>query len=112
MSDRAIVLALRAWGLKWGGLDPADEPAVKLIHTACGGKVGSTPICGHCGEPLYPRAITAMVSDAFTAEREARRVVRFGETRPPTGTGRAGLTGGVRHPRSILDGFVGVASSP
>lgn len=69
----AIVLALRAWGLKWGGLDPADEPAVRLIHTACGGEVGSTPVCGHCGEPLHPTTITAMVSDAFAAEREARR---------------------------------------
>lgn len=69
----AIVLALRAWGLRWGGLDPADEPAVKLIHAGCGGEVGSTQICGHCGEPLHPRNLTIVFSDAFAAEREARR---------------------------------------
>jgi DNA-binding HxlR family transcriptional regulator len=79
----AIVLALRAWGLRWCGLDPADEPAVKLIHTACGGEVGSTPICGHCGEPLHPRTITAMFSDAFAAEREARRA-SFASGKPAT----------------------------
>jgi DNA-binding HxlR family transcriptional regulator len=68
-----IVLALRAWGLQWCGLDTADEPAVKLVHTTCGAEVGSAPICRHCGEPLSPRSITATFSDAFAAEREARQ---------------------------------------
>ena len=68
-----VVLALRAWGLRWCGLDPADEPAVKLFHSACGGEVGSAPICGGCGEPLHPRDITARLSAEFAAEREARR---------------------------------------
>jgi hypothetical protein len=67
-----VILALRAWGLRWCGLDPADEPAVKLIHMPCGGEAGSAPICHHCGEALHPRNITVMFGDAFAAEREAR----------------------------------------
>lgn len=68
-----VVLALRAWGLRWCGFDRDGEPAVRLIHTTCGGEVGSAPICCHCGETLKPRDIRAAFSDAFTAEREARR---------------------------------------
>ena len=77
-----IVVALRAWGLRWCGLDPA-EPAVRLVHTTCGGEVGSALICRDCGEPLHPRNITATFGDAFAAEREARRS-SFAATKPPT----------------------------
>ena len=80
---QGIVLALRAWGLRWGGLDPADEPAVKLVHTTCGGEVGSALICRDCGEPLHPRNITATFGDAFAAEREARRA-SFAAAKPAT----------------------------
>ena len=76
-----IVVALRAWGLRWCGLDPA-EPAVKLVHATCGGEVGSAPVCRDCGEPLHPRDITVTFGDAFAAEREARRS-SFAATKPP-----------------------------
>ncbi|MBL8661016.1 MAG: helix-turn-helix transcriptional regulator [Rhodospirillales bacterium] len=68
-----VVLALRAWGLRWYGPDPAVGPAVQLIHTVCGGEVGSASICVHCGEPLHARTVEAKFSDAYAAEREARR---------------------------------------
>jgi DNA-binding HxlR family transcriptional regulator len=68
-----VVLALRAWGLRWCGFDRDAEPAVRLIHTTCGGEVGSAPICRHCGETLKPQDIRVAFSDAFAAEREARR---------------------------------------
>jgi DNA-binding HxlR family transcriptional regulator len=78
-----VVLALRAWGLRWCGFDPADEPAVKLIHTSCGGEVGSDPICRDCGEQLHSRNITVTFGDAFAAEREARRA-SFAARKPAT----------------------------
>jgi DNA-binding HxlR family transcriptional regulator len=78
-----IVVALRAWGLRWCGLDPADEPAVKLVHTTCGGEVGSALICRDCGEALHPRNVTATLGAAFAAEREARRS-SFAATKPAT----------------------------
>ena len=78
-----IVVALRAWGLRWCGLDPADEPAVKLVHTTCGGEVGSALICRDCGEALHPPNATATFGAAFAAEREARRS-SFAATKPAT----------------------------
>lgn len=69
-----VVLALRAWGLRWCGLDGDAGPAVRLIHTSCGGEVGSARICRHCGETINPRDIRAEFSDAFASEREARRL--------------------------------------
>jgi DNA-binding HxlR family transcriptional regulator len=77
-----IVLAMRAWGLRWCGLDPA-EPAVRLVHTTCGGEVGLALICRDCGETLHSRNITATFGDAFAAERKARRS-SFAATRPAT----------------------------
>ena len=77
-----IVVALRAWGLRWCGLDAA-EPAVKLVHTICGGEVGSALICRECGEPLHPRNVTATFGDAFAAERQARRA-SFAAAKPAT----------------------------
>lgn len=70
-----VVLALRAWGLQWCGLDPAAEPAVKLYHRACGSEIGATTLCPGCGEPLHPHDITARLSDTFAAERDARRAL-------------------------------------
>jgi Predicted transcriptional regulators len=74
-----VVLALRAWGLRWCGLDPNAEPAVKRIHIPCGAEVGSSTICERCGDPLQPNAIAVTFSDAFAAEREARRASFAGE---------------------------------
>ncbi len=68
-----VILALRAWGLRWGGLNPTDEPAVGLYHATCGGDVGTAPICHKCGKPLEPKDITARLSGMFAAEREDRR---------------------------------------
>jgi DNA-binding HxlR family transcriptional regulator len=79
-----VVLALRAWGLRWGGLDPAGEPAVMLVHGGCGGAIEAGPQCRECGEVLEPRDISASLSDAFAAEREARRASLAATGRKPT----------------------------
>ncbi|MFO1152855.1 MAG: helix-turn-helix domain-containing protein [Rhodospirillales bacterium] len=75
-----VVVALRAWGLRWGGLDPA-APATALKHTGCGGPVEAGPVCGTCGEPLHAHDITATLGEAFAAERDSRRA-RSGEDSP------------------------------
>lgn len=68
-----VVLALRAWGLRWCDLDAEDEPAIRLIHKDCGAEIGSGSTCPQCGGPLDARRVRVMFSDAFVAEREARR---------------------------------------
>lgn len=87
-----IVLALRAWGLQWCGLDAADEPAVRLIHKECGAEVGSAPTCPQCGGALSARSLRVMVSDGFAAERRARQ--------GPATAGKAATTrpAGPEHP--------------
>ncbi|QLH40378.1 MAG: helix-turn-helix transcriptional regulator [Defluviicoccus sp.] len=67
-----VVLALRAWGLRWCGLDPTKEPAVRLFHTECGSEVGPIPICRQCGKLIEPKDITAKLSGTYATEREAR----------------------------------------
>lgn len=62
-----------AGGLRWCDFDAEDEPAVTLVHKDCGGEVGSGPTCPQCGGALNPRRIRLVFSDAFVAEREARR---------------------------------------
>ncbi len=76
-----VVLALRAWGLRWCDFGAEDEPAIRLIHKDCGGEVGSAPTCPQCGGALTARRIRVVFSDAFVAEREARRA--------PTAAGQA-----------------------
>ena len=68
-----VVLALRAWGMRWYGLDPASEPAVTLIHSRCGGAIGELTLRHDCGEVLQPRDIRVTFGDAFSAERQARQ---------------------------------------
>ncbi len=67
-----VILALRAWGLRWGGLDPIDEPAVTLAHAGCGGPIEANPRCLGCGEAVQPRDIAANLGSSFAAERDAR----------------------------------------
>ncbi len=70
----SVVLALRAWGMRWGGLDPAAEPAVTLIHKTCGEKIGTTEVIHpDCGALLHPHDIATRFGAEFAAEREARQ---------------------------------------
>ncbi|MFO1129650.1 MAG: helix-turn-helix domain-containing protein [Rhodospirillales bacterium] len=77
-----VVLALRGWGLRWGGFEPGAEPAVRLFHTACGTEIESAARCPGCGAPLQPRDITLRLGAAYASEREGRRKAAAG-TRPP-----------------------------
>ncbi|MBK8175305.1 MAG: helix-turn-helix transcriptional regulator [Rhodospirillales bacterium] len=77
----AIVLALRSWGLRWGNLDPAGEPAVRLVHRECGGEVDAAPVCIRCGAAVPPRDVAAVFGYDFAAERDAR-VASFNARKP------------------------------
>ena len=65
----SVLLALRAWGMRWY---PAGEPAVRLVHNTCGQEIETLAFHHECGEVLRPRDITATFNEAFAAEREQR----------------------------------------
>lgn len=67
-----VVLALRAWGMRWSGLDPDGEPAVALIHKTCGSAISDLTFHHDCGQVLLPQDIQTTFGDAFRAERLAR----------------------------------------
>ena len=68
-----VVLALKAWGEKWGGFTPAQERSTKLVHLKCGHETGLQLICPSCAEPFGPRDISATFGTKFAAERTRRR---------------------------------------
>lgn len=67
-----VMMALRAWGETWLRL-PDEVPSVEYTHLTCGQPAGFGPLCNHCGEPLKREDLSANLSSAATAEREARR---------------------------------------
>lgn len=67
-----VLLALRAWGEKWFRL-PGEEMATDFLHKPCGHSAGLGPLCDHCGELLNFQDLSARRSEAWSAEREARR---------------------------------------
>jgi len=52
-----VVTAMRQWGDRWAA--PAGVP-LKIRHNSCGHLVKAVSVCSHCGEPLDPRAVTAV----------------------------------------------------
>ncbi len=52
-----VVTAMRQWGDRWAA---PFGPPVKIRHNSCGRLVKAVTVCSHCGEPLDPRAITAV----------------------------------------------------
>lgn len=68
-----LLLSLKAWGEKWGGLEPQAAPAMVITHRQCGHTVSLQLICPECHEPFGPRDADATMGECFHAERQARR---------------------------------------
>ncbi|VVQ14828.1 putative HTH-type transcriptional regulator [Pseudomonas fluorescens] len=68
----SVVLALRAWGETWCK-SPEEGLAVRYTHQTCGQPAGLGPLCEHCGEPLRRGELISEHSEAYAAERTARR---------------------------------------
>ncbi|MBS0469285.1 MAG: helix-turn-helix transcriptional regulator [Proteobacteria bacterium] len=68
-----LLLSLKAWGEKWGGLEPQAAPAMVITHRQCGHEIGLQLICPECHEPFGPRDTQASIGECFEAERQARR---------------------------------------
>ena len=68
----AVLLALRSWGMKWGGFDPVDEPAVKLINKRTGEEIDASWSPSAQDMPFTFNAVESSLSEKFIAEREAK----------------------------------------
>lgn len=68
-----LLLSLKGWGEKWGGYKKGAEPALVIVHQACGHELGLKLGCPSCGEPFGPRDARVTLGDKFAAERAARR---------------------------------------
>jgi DNA-binding HxlR family transcriptional regulator len=70
----AVLLALQAWGQKWGGFDPQAEPSLNFVWKPTGERISAL-----CKSPTGDKPFTfddtePIMSAAFRAEREARKV--------------------------------------
>jgi DNA-binding HxlR family transcriptional regulator len=68
----AVLLALRSWGMKWGGFDPLDEPAVKLVSKRTGEEINASWSPAVQDMPFTFDAVESTISAEFIAERQAR----------------------------------------
>lgn len=68
----SVILALRAWGETWCK-SPEEGLAVVYTHKTCGELAGLGPLCQHCGELLRREELISEQSEAYAAERQARR---------------------------------------
>ena len=67
-----LILGLRAWGEKWGGFPAGHQPALRILHKACGHETGFQFGCAACGLPYGARDTKAVMSDDFAAARATR----------------------------------------
>ncbi|WP_137391940.1 winged helix-turn-helix transcriptional regulator [Rhodoligotrophos defluvii] len=67
-----ILLGLKAWGEKWGGLGPGEEPALTIIHSACGAEISLALKCPSCGGAFGPRDAQVTLSSGLERERATR----------------------------------------
>lgn len=75
-----VLLSLKAWGEKWGGFKPNEQPALKIVHRTCGHETGLKLVCPACAEPFGPRDADVTIGDTFTEER-CRRQISFQESK-------------------------------
>lgn len=68
-----VVLALKAWGEKWGRFKRGDGPALRIFHKGCGRETGIQLRCPSCSEPFGPRDATVSIEGKFERERNMRR---------------------------------------
>jgi len=70
----AVLLALQAWGQKWGGFDPQAEPSLTWVLKATGEGVRGLWTTPTGDKPFTFDETDPVISAAFRAEREARRI--------------------------------------
>jgi len=68
-----LLLSLKGWGEKWGGLRKGAAPALSIVHDRCGHETGLKLSCPSCGEPFGPRDASVKIGDKFLSERRSRR---------------------------------------
>lgn len=70
-----ILYAMRNWAERWAyapGETGDGGPAMRYVHRKCGGDVGLSVMCPHCGEALGYGDLKGEMSPALLAERAAR----------------------------------------
>ncbi|MCA0200182.1 MAG: helix-turn-helix transcriptional regulator [Proteobacteria bacterium] len=68
-----LMLSLKAWGEKWGGLKRGAAPALSIVHKTCGHETGFQLRCGSCDAPFGAKDAVVTIGPAFAAERQKRR---------------------------------------
>ena len=82
----SVLLALRGWTMRWGAYDPGAGPAFELSDKKTGKKIGPGWAGTGAKRPFTFADVDASISDAFVAEREAKRLAfqkaKQGKKRP------------------------------
>lgn len=68
----AVLLAIRAWGQRWGGFEEDAEPSVNMVYKATGEVIDVRWQVPRKGFPFSFDDVECAISEAFLAEREAR----------------------------------------
>jgi len=67
-----VLLAIRAWGMRWGGFPPGTEPAVALVYKKTGETIDALWQPPGGKKPFSFVDTQSSISKAFAKEREAR----------------------------------------
>ncbi|PRY04453.1 helix-turn-helix domain-containing protein [Paraburkholderia sp. BL25I1N1] len=67
-----VLLAIRAWALRWGGFPPGAEPAVGLVYRKTGETIDALWQVPRSKKPFSFSDTVSTISDGFAKEREAR----------------------------------------
>jgi DNA-binding HxlR family transcriptional regulator len=67
-----VLLAIRAWALRWGGLPEGAEPAVALVYRKTGETIDALWQVPRSKKPFSFADTESKISSAFANEREAR----------------------------------------
>lgn len=67
-----VMLSLKFWGEKWGGLQGDEAVALEIIHRDCGKAVEFNLVCASCEKSYGARDTHVAIGERFTNERNAR----------------------------------------
>jgi DNA-binding HxlR family transcriptional regulator len=70
----SVLLTMRAWTMRWGAYEPGAGPAFELTDKKTGKKIGPGWHSPVTSRPFTFSDVNASISDAFVAEREAKRL--------------------------------------
>ena len=80
-----VVVALKAFGEKWGEKQSRRSPALAMVHGACGCATGLKLVCTECGESYGPRDTHAALGSGFQSFgycQRPRSIQRFAALAP------------------------------